>query len=69
MTDELKQLFEAKQRARQQYQMMQQANIAGKKPDELIAIDIAAEAAKQDWLAATTKYNVALEKHVKESRK
>lgn len=69
MTEELKKLFELKQQAYRQYQAMQQVNVFGKKPDELIAIDIAAETAKQDWLAATTKYNQALEKHVKDQRK
>lgn len=69
MTEELKKLFEAKHQAHQQYQMMQQVNVFGKSAEERIAIDIAAETAKQDWLSATTKYNQALEKHVKDQRK
>lgn len=69
MTPELKKLFEAKHLAYHQYQAMQQMNVCGKPPDELISMDIAMETAKQDWLSATTEYNAALEKHVKDSRK
>ncbi len=69
MTEELKKLFEVKQKAYQQYQMMQQVNVFGKSAEERITIDIAAETAKQDWLLATMKYNQALEKHVKDQRK
>lgn len=69
MTEEIKRLFEEKQRAYSVYQMMQHINVFGKTPDETIAMDIAYETANQKWLAAHLKYKNALEIYVKGSSK
>lgn len=67
--DELLKLFEKKQRLLNQYKAVQMLNVSGKKSEERLAIDIAVETAKQEWLAAHFDYIKALEKYVKESRK
>jgi hypothetical protein len=69
MTEELNKLFEAKQRAHHQYQMLQSVNIYNKSIEERIAIDLSVETARQNWLKATMQYSSALEKYVKENNK
>ena len=44
-------------------------NIVGKTTEERVALDIAAETAKQNWLSACTDYNRAVEETVKKGTK
>lgn len=62
--DDMIRLFEAKEAARQCYEMYATANTIGKTAEERVALDVAYGASKRQWMKAEHAYRLAVERQL-----